>query len=78
MLPVASLDSALSGFGSRGFGFLEKSFPYEVSVGIRAQHHKMNKMGDVKAYYISVLVLRLQLTPRTGLHEVSMDKKPTN
>ena len=70
LLPVVCMHSALSGFGSRGFGFVEKPFPYEVNDGTGAQHHKMNKIGDVKACYIPVLLLGLQLTPRTLLGEI--------
>ena len=50
-----------------GLGIVEKPWPCEVNDGIRSQRHKMDKMGNVKEYYIPVLLLRLRLSPRTGL-----------
>lgn len=50
--------------------FIEKLFPYEMNEEIRALHQKMNSIGDVKAFHILVLLLRLrQICCHPGLIE---------
>jgi SNF2 family DNA or RNA helicase len=50
--------------------FIEKSFPYEMNDEIRTLHQKMKSMGDVKAFHILVLLLRLrQICCHPGLIE---------
>jgi SNF2 family DNA or RNA helicase len=50
--------------------FVGKPFPHEMNDELKAMHHKMNNMGDIKTFHILVLLLRLrQICCHPGLIE---------